>query len=64
MLFRGQSALEMPCGYQIWSKEHLTRELCIAEVKGHTGVKPGSTGDQFAYEYPIWLPNLVREAPD
>ena len=38
---RGQVALEMPNGYQIWSNESLTRVQSIAGAKGHLGVSQG-----------------------
>ena len=45
---RGQSALEMPYGYQIWLEEPLTRAYCIAEIKRSRMGQPGSTRGQFA----------------
>ena len=45
--------MEMPCGYQIWSEELLTRAKCIDWVRGYTGLMHCDTTGQFSLKYPI-----------
>ena len=40
---RGQVALRMPYGHQIWSEKPLSEEKCIARVKGHARVNWGQS---------------------
>ena len=60
---RGQVALEMPYGYQIWLEESLTRELCTTGVKGHAGVIQGQPGVKLLRNA-LWPPHLMGRIPD
>ena len=52
---RGQFCLKIPCGYQIWSDESLTRVQSIAEVtRGSNGVNQRSILLEMPYGYWIW----------
>ena len=60
---RGQSALQIPYGYQIWWEEPLTRVYCIAGVKGHVRVIWGQPGVKLLRNA-LQPPNLVGRIPD
>ena len=57
------NSLEMPYGHQIWWEELLTREKCIAGVKGHIWVSWGQVGVNLLSNA-LWPPNLVGRTPD
>ena len=61
--FRGQSALEMPYGYQIWWGDPLTKAKCIAGVKGHALVIRGQPRVKLLRNA-LWSPNLVGRITD
>ena len=63
MSSRGQVALEMPYGYQIWYEEPLTKVQCIVGVKGHAGVNWGQPEVKLLRNA-LWLPDVVRRIPE
>ena len=63
MSSRGQVALEMPYGYQIWQEEPLTKVQCIVGVKGYAGINWGQPEVKLLRNA-LWLPDLVGRTPD